>query len=594
MDGSEFGETSKKLQTVQPVWDESFSVLLTGKPVLELYVFTEPADSNNIEIIGTATVNISSLSVDHTVHSMQVQLAPQGILVLNLVLVPLSQFTIPVQGKYRVLDQPTSHQFQLTTFHQPRVCSFCDQFLWGVGNQGMRCILCSMVGHKSCVPHVLNTCRRVTESYNTKPKVRLNLNVEHVFVQKTFYKPTFCSHCGELLVGLSRQGYQCRQCGDSVHQLCMAVTAKNCQALEHSLARHLCNIGAHPHIANNKLAGWSSFRVSRKERKFNLDDLRFRKLLKSSKYSSVYLAEYLQTGKLLVVKTTNKSDVMKDDLTEVTMTEKYVLSMGTRNNFINRLFATFQTPEKLYFMMEYHPGGDLLSLLQRTGKFSKSLSLSFAAELCVGLQFLHSRDIIHRDIKLENILLDQEGHIKITDFGMSKLGETAATFCGTPSHIAPEIILGKTYTAAADWWCCGICIFQMLSGYSPFHGEHQAILFRNILQGEVEFPYWFTEEETVLLESMLTKDPDTRFGKFLLLEELSEKFSYFKSLNWDIVRNRRLVMPDMPHIRKEDFKDESVSIPEEIEEESITKGFDFKGFSFYNDSYEFEDDLSNI
>ena len=132
---------------------------------------------------------------------------------------------------------------------------------------------------------------------------------------------------------------------------------------------------------------------------------------------------------------------------------------------------------------------------------------------------------------MENILLDNEGHIKITDFGMSKLGGTATTFCGTPSYIAPEIILGKTYRASADWWSCGLFIFQMLSGYSPFAGEHQAILFRNILQMEVEFPYWFAEEEKELLENMLRKDPNERFGKFMLSEDLREKFSYFKPLN---------------------------------------------------------------
>ena len=117
------------------------------------------------------------------------------------------------------------------------------------------------------------------------------------------------------------------------------------------------------------------------------------------------------------------------------------------------------------------------------------------------------------------------------------------------------------------------------------------------MQNQVEFPYWLSEEEIVLLESMLMKDPDKRFGKFQLLEELSEKFSYFKCLNWDIVRNRRLVMPDIvTKFREAEVKEEHATMDEEENEDGnlIRKRYDFKGFSFYNDSYDFEDDLSNI
>ena len=594
LDGSEFGETSKKLQTTNPVWEESFSVLATGESKLGLYIFTEPSCSNNIHLIGSSSLSLGCLPAGHTQHSLQTQLSPQGLLSLEIVFIPESQFIQPAQAKYRLLNQPTSHQFELATFHQPRVCSFCDNFLWGVSGQGMRCILCSMVVHKTCVNCVLNTCRRVTENYNTKPKVRLNLNVEHVFAQKTFLKPTFCSHCGELLVGLVRQGYQCSQCGDAAHQLCTALAAKNCQSLEHSLATSLCSIGAHPSIDNQKLAGWRSFRNSKKNEKLSLTHLRVKRVFKANSNGNgdLFLAEYHPSGKLFAVKVARKADVIEDDLTEVMMTEKYILSMGTKNNFLNRLFATFQTPEKLYFLIEYYPGGDLLHHLQKAGTFSSKRTLCYAAEMCVGLQFLHFRGIIHRDIKLENILLDMEGHIKITGFGMSKLDERATTFCGTPSYIAPEIILGKTYTASVDWWACGVTVFQMLSGYSPFQGEHQAILFRNILQKEVEYPYWFAEDEKVLLENMLRKDPTQRFGKFMLLEELNEKFSYFKPLNWDIVRNRRLLIPAMPEWGDQEVVNAS---EKEIEEEEMAiKGYHFKGFSFYNDCYDFEDDLSNI
>ena len=112
-----------------------------------------------------------------------------------------------------------------------------------------------------------------------------------------------------------------------------------------------------------------------------------------------------------------------------------------------------------------------------------------------------------------------EGHIKITDFGLSKHGNRARTTCGTAAYLAPEIIIGKIYTKAVDWWSTGLVLYQMLSGYFPFSGDHQAILLKNILQMDVQYPFWFCKEETDVLKTMLQKDPEKRFGQFSILED---------------------------------------------------------------------------
>ena len=591
LDGEEFAETSKKIQTTKPIWNEAFSGRVNLGSKLDLYVCSEPDCSNEIQILGTASLLIATLQ-SKLVHYLELALNPNGSVNLELVLVPDLHSLTSTKGKYKLLDQATNHQFTTAeTVHQPIICSLCSTFIWRNAN---KCSLCSMVAHSKCVPNILNTCRRVTEFHNISPKSRLHLNVEHIFAIKTFLVPTFCSHCGQLLVGLVKQGFHCRQCGVAVHDLCRALAAKNCQSLENRLAETLKNIAMDSSIGRRKLSGWKSFREIKSEVRVKLTDLRFDRKLGSGNNGSIFLAENIGSGKFFAVKVVSKVDTVKNDMTELVMSEKYVLSMGTKNNFINRLFATFQNLEKMYFMMEYHPKGDLFYHLKRVGKFNSHQVWCYSSELCVGIHFLHSRGTIHRDLKLENILLDADGHIKISGFELSKVSDRASTCCGTPSFLAPEVIFGRQYSLNVDWWSCGIAIFQMLAGYSPFSGANQAILFKNILQHPVEFPFWFTKEEKDLLESMMKKDPSERFGGFVLLEELNENFSYFKSNNWDIVRNRRLLMPVFPDRIENQYDHDLQEWTQDFDGEIIFNKKYFKGFSFYNDYFDFEDDLSKI
>ena len=144
---------------------------------------------------------------------------------------------------------------------------------------------------------------------------------------------------------------------------------------------------------------------------------------------------------------------------------------------------------RLFLVMEYLSGGDLGHLLLTQGRFSPGRARLYAAEIAVAVIFLHQRSILHRDLKLDNVLLDSEGHVKIADLGMCRdrlqRGERAATFCGTPHYMAPEVVAGRGYGAAADWWSYGVLLYEMISGYTPFGAEEDAAVFREILSAEI-------------------------------------------------------------------------------------------------------------
>jgi len=163
--------------------------------------------------------------------------------------------------------------------------------------------------------------------------------------------------------------------------------------------------------------------------------------------------------------------VLRKNQAEHTKVERLILE-HVDSPFIVKLHFAFQTPERLYFVMDFLNGGELFYHLRRETNFDEQRSRFYAVEMVLALECLHKNGVIYRDLKPENVLVDKEGHIKITDFGLSKLQQTAEhltyTFCGTPEYLAPEIIKGKGHNRSVDWWSLGLMIFEMLSGINPF------------------------------------------------------------------------------------------------------------------------------
>ncbi|XP_055588116.1 titin homolog isoform X2 [Uranotaenia lowii] len=287
-------------------------------------------------------------------------------------------------------------------------------------------------------------------------------------------------------------------------------------------------------------------------RKYNVDDFHFLTVLGKGSFGKVFLAELRNTEYYYAVKCLKKDVVLEDDDVECTLIERKVLALGTKHPFLCHLFCTFQTDSHLFFVMEYLNGGDLMFHIQQSGRFTEPRACFYAAEIVSGLKFLHRKGIVYRDLKLDNVLLDYDGHVRIADFGMCKLeiylDRLADSFCGTPDYMAPEIIKGQKYNQAVDWWSFGVLVYEMLVGQSPFSGCDEDELFWSICNEIPWFPHYLSKEALKLLQSLLEKDATIRLG--CLNEESDIKYhSFFDSIDWQRLERRQEEPPFKPQVR---------------------------------------------
>ncbi|XP_046383813.1 putative protein kinase C delta type homolog [Ischnura elegans] len=286
-------------------------------------------------------------------------------------------------------------------------------------------------------------------------------------------------------------------------------------------------------------------------RKYNVSDFRFLKVLGKGTFGKVLLAELRR--KYYAVKVLQKDVVLEDDDVECTLVERKVLALGTRHPLLCHLFCTFQTKSHLFFVMEYLNGGDLMFHIQQSGRFSQERSRFYAAEVVSGLRFLHRKGIIYRDLKLDNVLLDHEGHVRIADFGMCKLriylDRSTDTFCGTPDYMAPEIIKGQLYNQSVDWWSFGVLLYEMLTGQSPFSGPDEDELSAAICHQQPLFPRYLTREAKDILSLLLEKDPGIRLGSAGCPAGDVVDQPFFQPIDWVRLERKELEPPFKPRTR---------------------------------------------
>ncbi|KAJ7601122.1 protein kinase C1 [Mycena floridula] len=333
--------------------------------------------------------------------------------------------------------------------------------------------------------------------------------------------------------------------------------------------------------------------VQRTKRKVGLDDFNFLAVLGKGNFGKVMLAEEKKTNGLYAIKVLKKEFIIDNDEVESTRSEKRVFLAAARERhpFLLGLHSCFQTETRVYFVMEYVSGGDLMLHIQRK-QFSLRQAKFYASEVLLALEYFHANGIIYRDLKLDNILLTVEGHVKVADYGLCKEemwhGQTTSTFCGTPEFMAPEILLEQRYGRAVDWWAFGVLTYEMLLGQSPFRGDDEDEIFDAILEDEPLYPITMPRDAVSILQKLLTRDPARRLGSTKEDAEEIKRQPFFKDVNFEDVLHKRIPPPYFPTINgsadtsnfDEEFTKEQPTLTPVHGQLSARDQAEFNGFSY--------------
>ncbi|NWX89516.1 PKN2 kinase, partial [Nothoprocta pentlandii] len=362
-------------------------------------------------------------------------------------------------------------------------------------------------------------------------------------------------------------------------------------------ALHICRTELLPSQIHTPLVPASTFNFlyACRKRAVQLEDFHCIAMLGRGHFGKVLLAQYKATGKLYAIKALKKKDIINRDEIDSLNCEKRIFEVVNSSDhpFLVNMFACFQTPHHACFVMEYTPGGDLMMRIHED-IFPEHMARFYTACVVLGLQFLHGKKIVYRDLKLDNLLLDAEGFVKIADFGLCKegmgFGDHTNTFCGTPEFLAPEVLTDVSYTRAVDWWGLGVLIYEMLVGESPFPGDDEEEVFDSIVNDEVRYPRFLSSEALSIIRKLLRKCPERRLGAGERDAEEIKIQAFFKEIDWDALLARKLKPPFVPTLKAptdisnfdEEFTSQKpiLTPPEEVavltrKEQALFKDFDF-------------------
>ncbi|KAM9187160.1 microtubule-associated serine/threonine-protein kinase 2 [Mergus octosetaceus] len=289
------------------------------------------------------------------------------------------------------------------------------------------------------------------------------------------------------------------------------------------------------------------------------------KLISNGAYGAVYLVRHKTTRQRFAMKKINKQNLILRNQIQQAFVERDILTFA-ENPFVVSMFCSFETKRHLCMVMEYVEGGDCATLLKNIGALPVDMARMYFAETVLALEYLHNYGIVHRDLKPDNLLITSMGHIKLTDFGLSKIGLMSLTtnlyeghiekdtrefldkqVCGTPEYIAPEVILRQGYGKPVDWWAMGVILYEFLVGCVPFFGDTPEELFGQVISDEIAWPEGddaLPPDAQDLISKLLRQNPLERMGTGSAFEVKQHRF--FKDLDWNgLLRQKAEFIPQL-------------------------------------------------
>ena len=320
----------------------------------------------------------------------------------------------------------------------------------------------------------------------------------------------------------------------------------------------------------------NSFQHKDFSKKISLKDFKILKKLGKGAFGKVLLVHNEELNKYFAMKILKKKFIEKNKQQFHVKTERKILEI-IEHPFVAKLYYAFQNSEKLYLLTEYMPGGEMFYHLHKDIYFSEERTKFYISEIFLALIYLHKNNIIYRDLKPENILLDEQGHIKLTDFGLSKIvnninKDKTYTICGTPEYVAPEVLLNKGYNKSADWWSLGIVLYEMLCGETPFKEARERLdiniyykpIYQNKLISDIAFD---------LIQKLCEINVNLRLGSSENEFEEISKHKFFNGIDWKKLENKEIKpsfipiitnMEDVRNFDKQFTETDPLSIPERL------------------------------
>jgi ribosomal protein S6 kinase alpha-1/2/3/6 len=316
-----------------------------------------------------------------------------------------------------------------------------------------------------------------------------------------------------------------------------------------------------------------------------LDDFELMAVLGRGGFGKVMQVRHKTTEVVYAMKILKKSELKRRRQVERTQTERTILA-NVRHPFIVCLYYAFQNDHKLYMVMDFVQGGDFFTLMRKFKRLPEDWVRLYVAEIAMALQHLHDMDVVYRDLKPENILLCGDGHLKLTDFGLSRFFESrppapediiadddvvTRSFCGTEQYMSPEMLLQQGHNWRMDWWCLGLLMHEMISARHPFHGPSHYDTLRNMVTKQPLIDQRLSPLAVTVVRSLLIKNPKARCCCTQGIKEL-KNLPFFAGFDWEGVEAMRVKAPYVPEISSaEDISSFEATFTREAAVDSITK-----------------------